>query len=33
MATRAVQGIDFDVQPGEIFAMRPNGAGKRQWKS
>ena len=26
---RAVQGIDFDVQPGEIFAMLgPNGAGK-----
>jgi ABC-2 type transport system ATP-binding protein len=26
---RAVQGIDFEVQPGEIFAMLgPNGAGK-----
>src|SRR4030095_8316591 len=26
---RAVQCIDFDVQPGEIFAMLgPNGAGK-----
>src|SRR5438105_4880234 len=28
-AVRAVQGIDFEVQPGEIFAMLgPNGAGK-----